>query len=149
MKNLTVILSIFLLFLFGSVNLTAAQDRKAVSGAEVTGTFRSAGGNEFSILAIGKGKLRIAFSGVYEYDSAYGKMANTGEAEGEADIDGDTAVFTPEDFEECTITLKFLIGGKLKVSQEGTDADCGFGANVFADGVYKKISSKKPQFSVD
>ena len=144
-------MKLFLLLLFFSVCFTflfsseiKAQNRKSVGGAEVTGTFRSRNGNEFSILALGKGKLRIGFSGIYEYDSAYGKMANTGEAEGIAEIEGDTAVFTPEDFDECTITIKFLVGGKLEVTQDGTDADCGFGANVFADGIYKKISNKKP-----
>jgi hypothetical protein len=121
----------------------SAQTRKAVSGAEVTGTFRARGGNEFKIEALGRGKLRVFFSGVYEYKTADGKMSNVGETGGEATIEGDTAIFTSEDADECRITIKFLTGGKLEARQEG---GCGFGANVFADGIYKKISGAKPKF---
>ena len=137
-----------LLIGFGAILTTNAQTRKAVSAAEVTGTFREAAtGSEFSILALGKGRLRVAFTGVYPYKLANGEdMANTGEAFGEAEISGDTATFTPDEFEECTITLKFLTRGRLKVTQRGTDAECGFGLNVSADGTYKKVSNKKPQF---
>lgn len=125
-----------------------AQSRRAVSGAEVTGTFREkASGSEFSILALGKGKLKIAFSGVYPYKMSNGEdMANVGEASGEAEIVGDTAIFKPEGFEQCTLTLKFLTGRRLGVTQNGTDAECGFGHNVSAGGVYKKISNVKPKF---
>lgn len=127
----------------------SAQTRKAVGGAEVTETFREkASGSTFSILALGKGKLRVAFMGIYPYKMADGgDMANFGEALGEAEISGDTATFTPEGFEECTITLKFLTRGRLRVTQHGTDGECGFGHNVSADGTYRKISAKKPKFN--
>ncbi len=149
MKKLQFILSclIVTLCLFLSVEISA-QNRKSVSAVEITGTFRAGSGSEFSILALGNGKLRVAFSGVYAYKTANGeRMANTGEALGTAESVGDTAVFTPEETEECQITLKFLRGGKIQASQEGTDADCGFGHNVFADGLYKKVSGLKPKFS--
>ena len=123
-----------------------AQNRKAVTGKEVTGTFRAGNGSEFKILALGKNRLRVAFSGTYEYDSQYGKMANIGTAFGIADIGGDEATFKPDETEECTITIKFLVGGKIRVAQNGTDADCGFGVNVNAGGVYKKVSGAKPKF---
>lgn len=123
-----------------------AQKRKSVSAAEVNGTFRARGGNEFKILALGNNKLKVAFSGLYAYKTASGEAtANTGEAEGEAEINGDTAVFKPEGFEEnCTITLRFVKPGRLEVAQEGYQ--CGFGFNVSADGNYRKISSRKPKF---
>jgi len=38
------------------------------------------------------------------------------------------------------------VHGRLKVTQKGTDAECGFGANVSTDGNYKKISNAKPKF---
>ena len=44
-----------------------------------------------------------------------------------------------------SITLVFL-ANKLKVTQEGSDADCGFGHNVYATGTYRKIRSGKPKF---
>lgn len=147
MTKLLIFCTVFVLC-FISATAANAQSRKAVSGAEVTGTFREASsGSEFNILALGKGKLRVAFSGVYPYKLANGEdMANMGEALGEAEIKGDTATFTPEEFAECSITLKFLNRGRLKVTQQGSDAECGFGHNVSADGMYKKVSGKKPKF---
>jgi hypothetical protein len=140
----------FLIFIFSFMAAAdaSAQARKAVGGAEATGTFReAASGSVFKILALGKGKLRVAFSGVYPYKTASGEMsANMGEASGEAAISGDAATFKPADFEQCTITLKFLTRGRLKVTQKGTDAECGFGNNVSADGNYKKISARRPKF---
>lgn len=149
MKRLLVFSSVFIfIFSLFMTTETIAQTRKAVSGAEVTGTFREASGSEFSILALGKGKLRISFSGVYNYKMRNGEpMANLGEARGEAEIAGDMAIFKPEDTEQCTITMKFLPGRRLKVTQKGTDAECGFGVNVSAEGNYKKVSNAKPKFS--
>jgi len=147
MKKLLIICGIFVFCLVAAVQANA-QSRKAVSGAEVTGTFRNVSGSEFKILALGKGKLRVAFSGVYPYKTASGEAtANMGEATGNAAIAGDTATFKPADFEQCTITLRFLTRGRLKVIQHGTDSECGFGANVSAGGDYKKVSARKPKFS--
>lgn len=146
MKKL-ILFSSFIFFIFSFVSANA-QTRKSVGGAEATGTFReAASGSEFKILALGKGKLRAAFSGVYPYKTASGEAtANMGEAAGEALISGDTATFKLTDFGQCTITLKFLARGRLKVTQQGTDAECGFGNNVSAAGTYKKISAKRPTF---
>lgn len=146
MKKLILFAS-FIFIIFSSL-AASAQTRKAVGGAEATGTFReTSSGSEFKILALGKGKLRIAFLGNYPYKmSNGGMMANTGEASGEAAIAGDTATFKPADFEQCTITIKFLPRGRLSVSQKGVDTDCGFGANVSASGDYKKISGRRPKF---
>jgi hypothetical protein len=148
MKRLFVLSSTFI-FILPSFQMTEtiAQTRKAVSGAEVTGTFRSVSGSEFSILALRKGKLHVSFSGVYNYKMANGEpMANVGEARGEVEISGDTAIFKPADTEQCTIEMKFLPGRRLKVTQKGMDAECGFGVNVSADGNYKKISNNRPKF---
>jgi hypothetical protein len=137
------LLVIFLVLTFGAIIFS--QNRGAVSGAEVTGTFRYRN-NEFKILALGKGKLKISFSGIYEYKYQGEPIANTGEGEGVADISGDTAVFTPEGADDCTITMKFLPNHTINVDQEG-GGTCGFGAHVYATGVYRKVSSKRPDFS--
>ena len=114
-----------------------------VTGAEMNGTWKSKGGNEFKILKIGKAMLRIEFSGVFRYDSAAGPTANTGEGHGVASLEGDTAKFKPYGAEDdCAITLKFS-HNKLVVTQTGT---CGFGFNVTAEGTYKKVSSREPKF---
>jgi hypothetical protein len=125
--------------------ITTWGGEKSVTAAQVNGTWKSKYG-EFKIWALGKQRLQVEFSGVYEYKSAYGPTANTGEGSGVATIEGDTAIFKPEGAEEeCRITLKFT-GSKLMVTQTGI---CGFGHNVTAEGTYKKISSNKPKFEPD
>ena len=149
------LLSIFFTILIGvsTVNLHAQTSRKAVGGAEVTGTFRSyytgkfkGNYDEIQILALGRGKIRIAFELTYPYFDGAGEMsANMGSADGEAEISGDTAVYSSKEG-KCTITIKFVKPGQIKVTQSGADFDCGFGHNVTADGTYKKFSGAKPKF---
>jgi hypothetical protein len=125
-----------------SISSSHAESDKSVTAAQVNGTWKNKSG-EFKIWALGKQRLQVQFFGVYEYKSPAGPMANEGEASGTATIQGDTAIFKPEGAEdECQITLKFS-GGKLIVTQTGM---CGFGHNVSAEGTYKKVSSKKPNF---
>jgi len=120
----------------------AGAGSKDVTATQVNGTWAS-GRNTFKIWALGHGKLQIAFDGLYEYKLPSGPMANTGQGTGVATIDGDTAVFVPEGAEsDCKITLKFTVK-KLIVKQEG---QCGFGNHVYADGTYRKVSAKKPNF---
>jgi hypothetical protein len=92
---------------------------------------------------LGKQRLQVEFSEVYEYKTESGPMANTGEGSGIAYIEEDTATFKPEGSEEgCKIIMKFM-EGKLIVEQGG---ECGFGQNVTANGIYSKVSSVKPKF---
>lgn len=139
---------ILLVFLFICGNsYSAAAQRKVVSAKEVTGTFDSRYGN-WQILALGNGKLKVSFSGIYEYKLPNGEMmANMGEADGTAFIKGDTATFQPDQMTQCTITIKFVRAGRISVTQNGSSSDCGFGLNVSSAGSYKKTSSAKPKFS--
>lgn len=125
-----------------------------MSASEVTGTFRRnftgkfrGLSSEIRIASIGRGKLKVTFDLIYPYEIGDGELsANTGTSEGEAAIKGDTAVYSSNEFGPCRITIRFVKPGQIKVTQNGTDADCGFGHNVSADGVYKKVSSAKPKF---
>ena len=155
MKKSAVFLGMFVMaFLFASAVKTNAQNRKSVSAAETNGTFRNYFGGkskgsyeEIKILALGKGKLRVSFDLLYPYVTASGESsANMGSAEGTAKIVGDTAVYTSEEFGSCTITIKFVKPGIIRVSQKGSDSECGFGANVTANGTYRKVSGAKPKF---
>ncbi len=138
-----------MIILFGLVALPSfpshqfsALGQKIVTAAQVNGTWRNKHG-EFKIWALGHQKLKVEFSGTYEYKTSAGLMANVGTGSGIALIEYDTAKFKPEDSDdECEITMKFT-GGNLVVTQEG---GCGFGHNVVADGTYKKVSSSKPKF---
>lgn len=133
---------------------TSAQTRSAVGAAEVNGTFRSYFGgkfkgsyNEIKILALGKGKLRVFFGLTYPHIDGTGELsANVGEADGTATIEGDTAVYSSDEFGQCKITIKFVKPGTIEVNQSGVDSECGFGFNVNASGTYKKTSSAKPKF---
>ena len=125
-----------------SIVTAQADTEKSVTAAQVNGTWKTKYG-EFKIWALGKQRLRIDFSGVYEYKTPQGPTANEGVGSGVATIEGDTAIFKPEGAEEeCQITLKFT-RDKLVVTQTGI---CGFGHNVSAAGTYKKASPRKPKF---
>lgn len=139
---------------FGAMAAQAQTGRKAVSATEVNGTFRMSfkgkyrgNSNEIKILALGRGQLRIAMDLTYPYTMQNGEqMANVGKLDGEAAINGDTAIYSSREFGRCEITIKFVRPGTIKVSQDGSDAACGFGNNVTADGTYHKVSNTKPRF---
>lgn len=132
----------------------ADAQRKAVSGKEVTGTFKyeftgkyKGSSNEIQIQALGNNKVKIGFDLVYPYTMANGDlMANVGQALGEAEINGDEAVFTQSEGGTCEIRVKFIKPGVIKVTQEESEAGCGFGMNVSAEGTYRKVSAVKPKF---
>ena len=112
-----------------------------VTAAQANGLYRYHQ-SEFRILALGRNRLKVQFDGVYRTG---GGSINMGYAAGEAIIEGNIATFKPPDTDRCEITLIFL-KKKLKVMQDGSDADCGFGHNVFATGTYSKVKSGKPKF---
>ena len=114
--------------------------KQIVTAAQANGVYRFYK-SEFRVLALGQNKLKVQFDGIYPTPKSF----NMGYAMGEAIIDGNIATFKPPDTERCEITIVFL-PGKLKVTQDGSDADCGFGHNVNATGTYKKIKSGKPKF---
>ncbi|MDX6558043.1 MAG: hypothetical protein QOF72_1092 [Blastocatellia bacterium] len=139
-------MKLVLAMLFILILCTSAvpQGTRVVTAAEANGTYRYRR-NEIKILALGHNKLRIRMDLTYEYKTSSGPMANVGEASGEASIENDIAVFHPPDTEDCTITIKFLGGNKIKVSEDRT-INCGFGMNVSSEGTYTKIKSGKPKF---
>lgn len=120
---------------------TPAAKPQVVTAAQVNGVYRFYK-SEFRILALGHNKLKVQFDGVYV---TLAKSVNIGYAGGEATIEGNVATFVPPDTERCKITMKFL-PGKMIVTQDGGDFECGFGHNVNAAGTYKKIRSGKPTF---
>jgi hypothetical protein len=121
--------------------LRKPPQKQIVTADQANGVYRFYK-SEFRILALGRNKLKVQFDGVY---TTVAKSTHVGYAMGEAIIDGNIATFKPPDTERCEITLVFL-PGKLKVIQDGSDADCGFGHNVNATGTYRKIRGGKPKF---
>jgi hypothetical protein len=120
---------------------TMAQNSRVVTAAQANGVYKYYD-NEFRILALGHNKLKVQFDGIYH---TLAKSVNIGYASGEATIEGNVATFIPEDTQSCKITMTFL-AGKLEVKQDGDDATCGFGHNVYSTGTYRKVRSGKPKF---
>lgn len=138
--------SIFIALLVVSCCIASAQSSPTASSrvptpAQINGTYKS-GRNEFRILALGQNKLKVQFYGEWMTRSGY---PNIGETIGETTIHGDVAILIPANSAGCKITLSFFTN-RLKVDQEGLDADCGFGHNVVARGVYRRVKSGRPKF---
>ncbi|HEX8267535.1 MAG TPA: hypothetical protein VF596_19195 [Pyrinomonadaceae bacterium] len=114
----------------------------------LTGTYRYKSGrnnNAIGVEELGGNRLEISIVANYEYKDSSGEwMANTGTASGTVTKTRDTAVFVPEGYPNCEITLKFS-GNKIIVSHEGAGSDCGFGGNVTASGTYTKTSNELNQ----
>lgn len=110
----------------------------------LTGTYRSRW-SEFKIQSLGVNRLHVRFDDTYQYKVGGEMMANTGTGDGMTTLKGNVAIFVPQDTKGCSISLTF-VGQKLIVKQTGSDADCGFGHNVTADGTYIKRSSRPPNF---
>ena len=148
MKKLLLISLIFLI----SFQLASAKTKTSHSApakvpqktASLTGTYRTRW-SEFKIQALGVNRLHVQFNGSYQYKVNGQMTANTGTADGMATLKYNVATFAPTDTQGCSITLTFT-GAKLIVKQTGSDADCGFGHNVAADGTYIKRSSRPPKF---
>jgi len=152
-KAITAVFFAAAVLMCGVVFADAQTSRKSVSAAEVNGTFRMPFrgkfrkfSNDIKILALGGGKVRFSMDLVYPYSLKNGEpMVNMGGLDDEASITGDTANYESQDG-RCKFTFKFVKPGTLKVTQTGTDGDCGFGHNVMGGGTYTKVSSKKPTF---
>lgn len=148
MKKIYLVLVFFIVF--GATANELFAQRKAVSGAEVTGTFSTGGeaANEVKILALGKGKLKVEFSLIYVRVLEDGEeIAYTGEPGGIADIVGDEAfLHLSEDERVCTIKIHFVEPGKIEVSENGDCAGLVGGMNVTSEGTYSKISNARPVF---
>jgi len=139
MKSIPLATSILLL---GSTFALTQSTRRVVTAAQINGVYKSSG-NDFRILALGHNKLQVQFNGEWTTRAGY---PNIGEAIGEATIDGNVATFVPGDTKNCKITMTFLPPNKMVVMQEGSDAECGFGHNVMADGTYRRIKPGRPKW---
>lgn len=125
-----------------------AQSNKSLVQAEaLTGTYELVAENKqrkniLKVLALGGNKLKVKFEGLWEYSYNGEPIANVGEVEGIAVLEGNTAILKPEAAPSCKIVLKFT-NDKLLVEQE---SECGFGQHVNASGQYLRRSKKPPTF---
>jgi len=141
MKRVSVLICFYVL-LVQTVLTGPAQAAKVLKAAQINGVYRYSH-NEFRILALPHHKLKVQFKGQW---SSINDSRHTGHATGEAIIKGNVASFIPGDTTKCRITMTFL-ANRMIVEQEGSDVDCGFGANVMARGTYRRVKAGKPKFT--
>src|SRR5438552_13984249 len=114
---------------------------QVITAEQVSGVYRD-GSSELRLLALDGNKLKIEFKSdwtIAGYYSNSGYHPNTGEAVGEATIEGNVARYVTGDTKKCKITLTFLTN-RLEVTKEGSAADCGIRHNVVvATGTYRRI----------
>jgi hypothetical protein len=53
---------------------------------------------------------------------------------------------TTEFYGKCRIDFAFTESRVVIRQSEGSDADCGFGHNVYANGTYVRVSHQEPKF---
>jgi hypothetical protein len=108
--------------------------RLAVGAAEVNGTFRDGRGREFNLLAIGAGKVQVAYQA---HPTPLGsRLVPTGQAL----IQADSALYTAQGG-GCPLRLYFVRAGTLVVQAP----TCPASGVTNPAGTYQKVSSLKPQ----
>ena len=129
-----------------SVNQTpeiSALARKKKNSSDMkTGTYRFEEGSnsgDLTVEELGNNRLKVNLAANYEYKTGGEWMANSGGAAGTVTLNGNTAILVPEDFKDCEIKMTFVDFDTVSVKQKGTDSDCGFGASVTVEGIYKRI----------
>src|SRR5690242_1899211 len=93
------LLTCFLLVTLSQLQPAAARTSRVVTAAQANGVYRFYY-NEFRILALGHGKLKVQFDGIYH---TLAKSVNLGSASGEATIECNVATFVPADTTGCKI----------------------------------------------
>jgi hypothetical protein len=120
---------------------------QVITADQVSGVYRD-GTSEIRLQALDTNKLGIEFKSDWTIAGYYtndGYHPNTGDALGEATIEGNVARYITGDTKKCKITLTFLTN-RLEVTKEGSAADCGFRHHVVvATGTYRRIKGGHPR----
>ena len=103
---------------------------------------RYAGFGEWNYLTVKNNKTsyQIEFDGLYMGIRSLVYGPNMGEFDITMPLSKKQAVYR---YEDCKIDLNFksdtTSGNSIKVTQSDGNSGCGFGHNVYADGVYQKV----------
>jgi hypothetical protein len=122
----------------------SSKKRLTASPASVAGTYKDVS-NGFEIVEAADHQVAIDFTGYWpnirpSQMKKYGvETLNVGGFQQTVPLRNNVAIVKLEFTDDpCIITIRFL-RGRLKVTQEGASNDCGFGFNVEANGVYRKM----------
>ena len=72
---------------------------------------------------------------------------NSGALSGSFALAKGKGTFRPSDTPKCELSFAFS-GGIVDVDYVGDSVECGFGHGVYANGRYRRSSSRKPSFAV-
>lgn len=129
---------VFVLTLLAPV--TGSEQPKSVTGTWESGNERKGGG----LLLLRQTETKVDFQlELWQGGPAH----NMGFMQGQFELkDGKANFIQEEGTFHCRIDFVFQ-GQQVTLTQlEGSDADCGFGHNVHADGVFRRTSSRPPVF---
>ena len=117
---------------------------KQRSPTNLTGHYRFRKGefrNHLSVLQLSGGRIKFNLTALWVSPNNPENIHN-GEIAGVVAVSSGTAIYENGD---CKISMQFSRTGVV-VREDHAGDDCGFGVNVSAAGVYRKIDSKKPRF---
>lgn len=118
-------------------NLTAENPQLL---RRITGTYLSKN-NSLDTQLLPNGSLKFDLTAIWK-SPVNREVIHFGEIQNVVPMKDNFAIYEEG---QCKIVMEFL-PSKVNVLQTGSDADCGFGANVNADGTYRKRNSRVPAF---
>ncbi len=110
----------------------------------VTGQYRlrkDQSSNRLDVRQLADGKVKFQLVALWISPNHPDNIHN-GEVRGIATLRNGLAVYEDGN---CRVTMKFTSNRVTIITDDVVD-DCGFGANVIASGVYRKIAGRKPKF---
>jgi len=120
-----------------------AQSPPKPTAKNVTGHYRLTKEefrNRVDVQQLAAGKIKFHLLALWVSYNNPNNIHN-GELQGIATLEKGVAIY---DQDGCKIEIEFF-PKRVQVTQLD-DAGCGFGANVTADGSYRKVDSRKPKF---
>jgi hypothetical protein len=122
----------------------AAQTQSPLKAAKnVTGDYRLTKEefrNRLEVRQLAGGKIKFHLLALWVSHNNPENIHN-GELQGIAKLEKGVAIY---DQDGCKIKIEFFPNRAHVMQLE--DSGCGFGANVTAEGTYRKLNSKKPKF---
>ena len=133
----------FLLVVFAASNCAVRAQSTPKSAKSVTGNYRLSkdeSRNRLDVQQLAGGKIKFHLLALWASHNNPDNIHN-GELQGIAKLENGVAIY---DRDACKIKVEFFPNRARVTQLEGSG--CGFGANVTADGTYRKLDSKKPKF---
>jgi len=131
--------------LTAAIYTVEAQSPPKAAVKNVTGHYRLTKEefrNRLDVQQLAGGKIKFHLLALWVSYSNPDNIHN-GELQGIATLEKGVAIY---DQDGCKIKIEFF-PKRVRVTQLD-DAGCGFGANVTADGTYRKLDSKRPKLDL-